>query len=80
MEQKLAEFRARRQAENAVRKDTSTGPQCRDPSVAAQAETTSTSDSQQTEQEAENSINSAQSSPKKVSGFQFKLQVYSFYD
>ncbi len=29
MEQRLAEFRARRQAENAARKDESAAPQCR---------------------------------------------------
>lgn len=61
MEQKLAEFRARRQAENAVRKDKSAGVESTEQSVAAHPET-SASDSQQTEQEAENSRNS----PNKV--------------
>lgn len=66
MEQKLAEFRARRQAEHAVKKDEGAGPQCTAQTVAAPAETTSTSDSEQTEEEAENSRDSPQSSTRKV--------------
>ncbi|TDH00599.1 hypothetical protein EPR50_G00189980 [Perca flavescens] len=52
MEQKLAQFRARRQAENTVKKDKSAGPQCSAQTMAdtaAQTETTPTTDSQQTE-------------------------------
>ncbi|XP_031178113.1 SAYSvFN domain-containing protein 1 [Sander lucioperca] len=49
MEQKLAEFRARRQAENTVKKDKSAGPQCSAADTADQTETTPTTDSQQTE-------------------------------
>lgn len=64
MEQKLAEFRARRQAENAVRKDESAAPPCRGHTVADTADTTA--DSQQTEERTENISESTQSSPSKV--------------
>ncbi|XP_040919613.1 SAYSvFN domain-containing protein 1 [Toxotes jaculatrix] len=49
MEQKLAEFRARRQAENAAKTDQGAGPQDTAPTVAAQPETASRADRQQTE-------------------------------
>ncbi|XP_044026413.1 SAYSvFN domain-containing protein 1 [Siniperca chuatsi] len=68
MEQKLAEFRARRQAENAVKKDESAGPQCRAQTVAdtaAQTDTTSTADGQQTEERTGTSRDSTQSSERK---------------
>ncbi|XP_073349595.1 SAYSvFN domain-containing protein 1 [Pagrus major] len=68
MEQKLAEFRARRQAENAAKRDKSPSPQCRTETVedtAPQTDTTTTTpDSQQTHQETENSRDSPQSSPR----------------
>ncbi|XP_018517165.1 SAYSvFN domain-containing protein 1 [Lates calcarifer] len=49
MEKKLAEFRARRQAENAVKKDQDADPQHSAPTVAAEPETTLTADRRQTE-------------------------------
>ncbi|KAF1376797.1 hypothetical protein PFLUV_G00215170 [Perca fluviatilis] len=52
MEQKLAQFRARRQAENTLKKDKGAGLQCSAQTMAdtaAQTETTPTTDSQQTE-------------------------------
>lgn len=57
MEQKLAEFRARRQAENAARKSQSAAPQSREETVtdtADQSEETSTADSQQPVERTEN--------------------------
>lgn len=65
MEQKLAEFRARRQAENNVNK--SAGSPCKaqtEADTAAQPDRTTTTDSQQSE-ETENITTIAQSSPKK---------------
>lgn len=65
MEQKLAEFRARRQAENTMKK--SADPPCRaqtEADTAAQTHTTSATDSQQTE-ETENITATTQSSPKR---------------
>ncbi|XP_071323380.1 SAYSvFN domain-containing protein 1 isoform X2 [Trachinotus anak] len=47
MEQKLADFRARRQAEKAAKKDQAADPEQREPTVAARAETTSTPEGQQ---------------------------------
>ncbi|XP_038582693.1 SAYSvFN domain-containing protein 1 [Micropterus salmoides] len=67
MEKKLAEFRARRQAEKAVRKDESAGQQCiaqTSGDSAAQADTTSSADSQEAE-ETETSKDSTQSSESK---------------
>ncbi|XP_022626172.1 SAYSvFN domain-containing protein 1 [Seriola dumerili] len=49
MEQKLAEFRARRQAENATKKDQEADPQHREPTIAAEPETTPTAEREQTE-------------------------------
>ncbi|KAM9339578.1 SAYSvFN domain-containing protein 1 [Symphorus nematophorus] len=60
MEQKLAEFRARRQAENAVLKDRGQTVADKGPHT----DTTSTTDSQQTPERTENR-DSPQSSPKK---------------
>lgn len=57
MEQKLAEFRARRRAENAGKMT--------EADTAAQTETTPTTDSQQTEEKTGSSRDSAQSSPQK---------------
>ncbi|XP_076612439.1 SAYSvFN domain-containing protein 1 [Chaetodon auriga] len=57
MEQKLAEFRARRRAENAVKMT--------EADTAAQTETTPTTDSQQTEEKTGSSRDSVQSSPQK---------------
>lgn len=68
MEKKLAEFRARRQAENAGKKDNSGGPQCRATTVtdtAPQTDTTSTTDGQQTEERTESYRDSPPGSPKK---------------
>uniref|UniRef100_A0A3Q3X5L8 SAYSvFN domain-containing protein n=1 Tax=Mola mola TaxID=94237 RepID=A0A3Q3X5L8_MOLML len=52
MEQKLAEFRARRQAENALEKVENVGPQCRPQTSAVHTETSPAKDSQQTKEEA----------------------------
>lgn len=62
MEQKLAEFRARRQAENAVKKNKSPDPQ----TAAAQVETTPPCESEQTEEEADNSGDAPESSGSQV--------------
>ncbi|XP_068564462.1 SAYSvFN domain-containing protein 1 [Cebidichthys violaceus] len=75
MEQRLSEFRARRQAENTVKKDESTGPQCIaqtaadtaaqiDAKTTTTTTTTKTTDSQQI-QETENIRASSQTSPVK---------------
>lgn len=76
MEQKLAEFRARRHAENMAKKDKCAGPPCRTETVddgvkAPQTDRTTTPptttpDSQQTQHQTENSRDSPQSSPRKV--------------
>ncbi|XP_030261972.1 SAYSvFN domain-containing protein 1 [Sparus aurata] len=75
MEQKLAEFRARRHAENMAKKDKCAGPPCRTETVddgvkAPQTDRTTTPptttpDSQQTQHQTENSRDSPQSSPRK---------------
>lgn len=66
MEQKLAEFRARRQAGNAAKKDQGAGPEHpepdHEPTVAAHPDTSSTADRQQTE----NNRAAAQSSQTQV--------------
>lgn len=65
MEQKLAEFRARRQAEHAVKKGEGAG-QRQEQTAVAQGETTPTNDSEQTVEETEASRDSPQSSTTKV--------------
>ncbi|XP_051265330.1 SAYSvFN domain-containing protein 1 [Dicentrarchus labrax] len=72
MEQKLAEFRARRQAENAAVKVEGVDPQCRARTVADTAPqtettttTTTTTDNQQTKEETGNIRDSPESSPRK---------------
>ncbi|XP_035534991.1 SAYSvFN domain-containing protein 1 [Morone saxatilis] len=72
MEQKLAEFRARRQADNAARKVEGVNPQCRARTVADTAPqtettttTTTTTDSQQTKEETDSIRDSPESSPRK---------------
>ncbi|XP_070782128.1 SAYSvFN domain-containing protein 1 [Enoplosus armatus] len=68
MEQKLAEFRARRQAENAIKKAESAGPQCKaqtEADMAAETDATPTADSRQTEEKTETSRGSTQSSERK---------------
>lgn len=68
MEQKLAEFRARRRAGNSAREDERVGPQCRDPTAADTAAPTDaapTADRRQTEEETDNSRDSPQ---RKVRG------------
>lgn len=62
MEQKLAEFRARRQAENAVKKNKSPDPQ----TAAAQVETAPPCESEQAEEEADNSRDAPESSGSQV--------------
>lgn len=64
MERKLAEFRARRQAENAGKKENSAGPQT-ETDTDPQPDTTSTTDSQQTEKKTETDRDSPPSSPNK---------------
>lgn len=67
MEQKLAEFRARRQAERVVKVDQGAGTQPRSPTAAdAQSDTLATADSQQPK-ETENNQVSTQSSQTRVS-------------
>lgn len=69
MEQKLAEFRARRQAERANKKDQCAETQPTSPTTAdtyAQSDATATADSQQPK-ETENNPVSTQSSQTKVS-------------
>lgn len=67
MEQKLAEFRARRQAEKAAKNDQGAGSQPRSPTaVAAQSETLATADSQHPK-EAESNRVPTQSSQTRVS-------------
>lgn len=61
MEQKLAEFRARREAENTAKN--SLNPK---QTVETQPETTSTSANQRTRGKVENTRDSAQTSPTKV--------------
>lgn len=69
MEQKLAEFRARRQAENTLKRDEDDTPCCGAETVtdpAAHINTTTTTESQQT-QETENVKASTRTSPRKDS-------------
>ena len=66
MEQKLAEFRARRQAENAVKKVENVGPQCRAQTSAVHTETSAAKESQQIEEEAEIITESPDSSHRTV--------------
>lgn len=62
MEQKLAEFRARRQAENAVKKNKSADAQ----TAAAQVETTPPRESERAEEEADKSGDAPESSESQV--------------
>lgn len=66
MEQKLAEFRARRQAENAQEKVENVGPQCRPQTSAVHTETSPAKDSQQTKEEAKIITESPDSSHRTV--------------
>ncbi|XP_070705349.1 SAYSvFN domain-containing protein 1 [Pempheris klunzingeri] len=71
MEQKLAEFRARRQAGKAVKNDEGAGPQCKAPSAedtAAQTDATPAAVSQQTEEKTGDSKDSTQSPQRKDRG------------
>lgn len=75
MEQKLAEFRARRQAEHAVKTGEEAG-QRREQTAVGQGETTPTNGSEQTVEETETSRDSPQSSTTKVRHY-FLITVYT---